>query len=87
MDEHFQIWSLEVFNVRSIRTLSRLPTAGIDCNVGLTIAATRPSSNATDLCLGARCTIQFTDRQDIAPTRIAAADNWGDDERDNQKEN
>jgi len=37
--------------------------------------------------LGARCTIQFTDRQDIAPTRIAAADNWGNDERDNQKEN
>lgn len=56
-----QIRKLEVRNFRSIRTLSWLPTPGINCLVGPGDSGKSTILDAIDLCMGARRTIQFTD--------------------------
>ena len=56
-----QIRKLEVLNFRSIRTLSWLPTPGINCLVGPGDSGKSTVIDAIDLCMGARRTIQFTD--------------------------
>lgn len=56
-----QIRKLEVSNFRSIRTLSWLPTPGINCLVGPGDSGKSTILDAIDLCMGARRTIQFTD--------------------------
>lgn len=55
------IRKLEVLNFRSIRTLSWLPTPGINCLVGPGDSGKSTILDAIDLCIGARRTIQFTD--------------------------
>ncbi len=56
-----QIRKLEVLNFRSIRTLSWIPTLGINCLVGPGDSGKSTILDAIDLCMGARRTIQFTD--------------------------
>jgi predicted ATPase len=56
-----QIRKLEVRNFRSIRTLSWLPTAGINCLVGPGDSGKSTILDAIDFCMGARRTIQFSD--------------------------
>lgn len=56
-----KIRKLEVLNFRSIRTLSWLPTPGINCLVGPGDSGKSTILDAIDLCMGARRTIQFTD--------------------------
>lgn len=56
-----QIRKLEVLNFRSIRTLTWLPTKGINCLIGPGDSGKSTILDAIDLCMGARRTIQFTD--------------------------
>lgn len=56
-----QIRKLDILNFRSIRSLSWLPTAGINCLVGPGDSGKSTILDAIDLCMGARRTIQFTD--------------------------
>ncbi len=56
-----QIRKLDVLNFRSIRTLTWLPTPGINCLIGPGDSGKSTILDAIDLCMGARRMIQFTD--------------------------
>ena len=56
-----RIRRVEIENFRGIKTLTWLPTAGINCLIGPGDSGKSSILDAIDLCLGARRNVQFTD--------------------------
>jgi putative ATP-dependent endonuclease of the OLD family len=56
-----RIRKIEISNFRCIKSLSWLPSAGINCLIGPGDSGKSTVLDAVDLCLGARRAVQFTD--------------------------
>ena len=56
-----RIRKIEIANFRGIRSLTWLPSAGINCLIGPGDSGKSTILDALDLCLGARRNIQFSD--------------------------
>ena len=56
-----RVRKIEISNFRCIKSMSWVPTAGLNCLIGPGDAGKSTVLDAIDLCLGARRTFQFTD--------------------------